>query len=132
MTDVMMSIGGFKFGIATAAYDEMRKQHSWRWAQQDRIGRKPAQQAVGPDASTVSMKGRIYPHWNGGLKQLIDLKAMGDDMQPLQMIDGTGRIWGKFVITKLAETAKHLNEIGQPRRQDFTLELKEYGPDAQP
>jgi len=130
MTDVMMSLGGFKFGIATAAYEEMSKQHSWRWAQQDRVGRKPAQQAIGPDASTLSLKGRIYPHWNGGLAQLNELKALGDEMTPQLMVDGTGRIWGKFVITKLSETQKHLNEYGQPRRQDFTLDLKEYGADA--
>ncbi len=130
MTDVMMSLGSFKFGIETAAYDEMSKQHSWRWADQARIGRKSAQQAIGPDASTLSMKGRIYPHWKGGLGQISALKDLGDAMKPHIMVDGTGRIWGKFVIMKLSETQKHLNEFGQPRRQDFTLELKEYGEDA--
>lgn len=130
MTDVMMSLGGFKFGIATAAYEELSQNHSWRWAQQDRIGRKPSQQAVGPDATLISLQGRIYPHWNGGLSQMIDLKALGDSMAPLLMVDGTGRIWGKFVMVKLSETQKSLNEVGQPRRQDFTLELKEDNPDV--
>ena len=130
MTDVMMSIGGFKFGIATAAYEELTQTHSWRWAQQDRIGRKPGQQAVGPDATRLSLKGRVYPHWNGGLSQVVDLKALGDAMEPHLMVDGTGRVWGKFVITRLSEVQKSVNELGQPRRQDFTLELTEDSPDV--
>ena len=130
MTDIMMKLGDFAFGIETAAYQTLARKNSWRWVEQARISRKPAQQAIGPGTEKLTIAGRIYPHWKGGLGQLPALRAVADQMQPQILVDGTGRVWGKFVITKLVETQKHINEQGQPHRQDFNLEIKEYGEDG--
>ena len=130
MTDIMMKLGDFAFGIESAAYQTLARKNSWRWVEQARISRKPAQQAIGPGAEKLTIAGRIYPHWKGGLGQLPALRTVADQMQPQILVDGTGRVWGKFVITKLVETQKHINEQGQPRRQDFSLEIREYGEDG--
>ena len=51
MTDVLMLLGNFAFHLRTAAYDELKRVSSYRWAAQDRIGRKPAQQFLGTGAA---------------------------------------------------------------------------------
>lgn len=132
MTDVMMGLGEFRFSIDTAAYQSLRRSNEWRWASQPRIGRRPALQAVGVGAHTITLSGFILPHWRGGLKRLDEMRVMGDKMEPLALTDGNGLVWGEFVITRLSETQSSLNERGQPRKQEFQLTLKQYGSDNDP
>lgn len=94
MTDVMMGLGEFRFSIDTAAYQSLRRSNEWRWASQPRIGRRPALQAVGVGAHTITLSGFILPHWRGGLKRLDEMRVMGDKMEPLALTDGNGLVWG--------------------------------------
>lgn len=52
MTKVMM-LGFYPFMLDTAAYQTLKRKSEYRWEQHDRIGRKPAQQYVGPGADDI-------------------------------------------------------------------------------
>ncbi|MCL6285588.1 phage tail protein, partial [Ruegeria sp. 2012CJ41-6] len=67
MSNVMMMLGAYPFMLDTAAYQRLSRVSSYRWKQQDRIGRKPAQHYVGPGADRITLRGEILPHWKGGL-----------------------------------------------------------------
>lgn len=75
MTKVMMMLGAYPFMLDTAAYQKLKRVSTYRWKQQDRIGRKPGQQFVGPGADQITLQGEILPHWKGGYGQL-DLCAL--------------------------------------------------------
>ena len=61
MLQVMMILGVYPFSIHTAAYQELKRKWGWRWVKQDRLGRRPAYQFVGPDGESLSLNGVIYP-----------------------------------------------------------------------
>lgn len=121
---VMMQLGSFKFGVTTAAYQELKRTTEWRWPAQDQFGRLAAVQYVGPGNDTISLPGVIFPEYRGGLTLLDDLRDLGDTGEPQTMIDGRGNIIGKFVIERVEEVQQAFASAGVPRKQEFTLNLR--------
>lgn len=126
---VMMALGRYRFGVATAAYQTLTRTDEWRWPVAERLTREPAAQFVGPGRVTVDLAGRILPHFRGGLGQLDAMRAEAGRGEPLLLVDGLGVIWGTFVITRVAETQGNHMSMGVPRLVDFTISLLKYGAD---
>ena len=72
----------YYFNLDTAAFDELRRQSAFRWASQERLTRRQAQQAVGIGDEKMTLKGAIFPGHKGGLKQLDTLRSIGS-MTPI-------------------------------------------------
>lgn len=131
MAKVMMMLGAFPFMLDTAAYQSLKRSSTYRWAQQDRIGRKPAQQYTGPGADQITLEGEIMPQWKGGFFQLDLMRAQARLGVPLLLLEGYGGVLlGDFVITQIDETKSDLMADGSPRVISFSLTLKEYGSDV--
>lgn len=124
-----MTLGGFQFGLTTAAHDQLQRQSSYRWEKQDRLGREPAMQFLGAGEDKVTLSGVIYPHFRGGLGQLNTMREMAGEGEPLQLIDGMGNVLGRYCIASVQEGQAVYLGPGIPRRIDFTLELTRYGED---
>jgi len=124
-----MSLGDFRFGLETAAYQRLRRTVEYRWPKQERAGRRPARQFTGIGDETVELGGVIYPHYRGGLGQLETMRTLAGKGQPQILTDGTGKVWGKFCIERIEETQRILFGDGTPRKQEFRLSLGRYGED---
>jgi phage protein U len=122
----MMSLGGFKFGVSTAAYQELKRTTEYLWPSQQRFGAAPALQATGMGDDAISLSGVVYPEWNGGTGQLDALRGLAGDRQPLTMIDGRGNVLGRWVIERVEEGQGVFAQAGVARKQEFTLGLKKY------
>jgi len=129
-SNIMMKLGRYTFSLKTAAYQDLKRSTAYRWQQQDRINRRPAQQYLGIGEETISLSGTVYPYFKGGTKQINAIRAEAETGKPLLLIDGTGMVWGKMVIKKINETQKILFSDGTPRQIDFSLELAYYGNDT--
>ena len=127
--EVLMTLGEFQFAISTAAHETLQRETSYRWERQDRLGREPAMQSIGPGEDKIVLRGTIYPHFRGGLGQLNAMRDMAGDSEPLQLIDGLGRVLGPYCITRVTERQGAYVGPGIPRRVDFSLALVRYGED---
>jgi phage protein U len=121
----------YYFNLDTAAFDELTRSSEFRWASQERLSRRPAQQAVGIGEEKISLKGTIYPGFKGGLKQLDTLRSMGAQLKPLTLTTGYGDVMGTWCLKSIAEEQGALMHGGIPRKQGFTLEFLRYGDDMQ-
>lgn len=119
------------FNLDTAAFDELSRSTEFRWASQERLSRRPAQQAVGLGDEKLTLKGTIYPGFKGGLKQLDTLRSIGAQLQPLTLTTGYGDVIGTWCLKSIAEEQGALMHGGIPRKQGFTLEFVRYGDDMQ-
>jgi len=119
------------FNLDTAAFDELRRSTEFRWASQERLSRRPAQQAVGMGDEKITLKGAIIPGLRSGLKQLDTLRALGGQLQPLTLTTGYGDVLGTWCLKSLEEEQSALMQGGIPRKQGFTLEFVRYGDDMQ-
>lgn len=119
------------FNLDTAAFDELSRTTAFRWASQERLTRRPAQQAVGMGEEKITIKGAIFPGFKGGLKQLNTLRSIGQKLQPLMLTTGYGEVLGNWCLVNLNEEQSVLLQGGIPRKQAFTLEFVRYGDDMQ-
>nr|VFK12746.1 MAG: hypothetical protein BECKLFY1418C_GA0070996_100167 [Candidatus Kentron sp. LFY] len=126
----MMALGDYRFSVNEAAYQTLVHSSEYRWKSQERVGRLPAQQYVGPGTETVSLEGVIYPHYAGGIGQLDAMRLEANKGEPLMLVDGRGNVWQKWVITSIEETQSILFEDGTPRKVEFSLQLSRYGEDG--
>ncbi len=121
----------YYFNLDTAAFEELRRQTSFRWAGQERLTRSIAQQAVGQGEDKISLKGAIFPGFKGGLKQLDTLRSIGRRLQPVNLTTGYGEVLGTWCLLSIEEDQSNLLAGGIPRKQSFSLEFVSYGDDLQ-
>lgn len=119
------------FNLDTAAFDELSRSTEFRWASQERLSRRPAQQAIGMGEEKLTLKGTIYPGFKGGIKQLDTLRTIGARLQPLTLTTGYGEVIGTWCLKTIAEEQGAFLHGGIPRKQGFTLEFVRYGDDMQ-
>jgi phage protein U len=121
----------YYFNLDTAAFDSLRRSTEFRWASQERLSRRPAQQGVGMGDEKITLKGQIFPGFKGGLKQLDTLRSIGARLRPLTLTTGYGDVLGTWCLKSVDEDQSALMQGGIPRKQEFTLEFVRYGDDMQ-
>ncbi|AZB57269.1 phage tail protein [Cereibacter sphaeroides] len=126
---VMMALGSFRFGVNRAGYQSFSRSASWRWEAQDRLGRAPALQYLGPGSDEITLEGVIYPHFRGGLRQVELMRLVAGTGQPMVLVDGLGWVWERWVIATVEERKSLFLADGAPRKIEFTLGLRAYGSD---
>jgi len=120
---MMMALGMFVFGMETLAYQEFQRQNDWRHGSTSRIGARPARQYLGPGDETITLPGVLLPEIAGNVLSLDTLRVMADTGKAWSLIEGTGRIYGIYVIESLSETKTYFFRDGAARRIEFSLKL---------
>ncbi|CAG2144359.1 hypothetical protein LMG31506_02989 [Cupriavidus yeoncheonensis] len=123
---MMMQLGGYQFGIATAAYQELQRTSEYRWPSQDRFGQAGALQFTGVTNEAITLQGVVYPEYRGGGGQLDTLRALAAQGQPQLMVAGNGTQLGRWVIEAVDERQGTFAAEGLPRRQEFVLKLRKF------
>ncbi len=127
---VMMALGTFRFGVNRANYQTFTRSAAYRRAKQDRVGRAPALQFLGPDAEEITLEGTIYPHFKGGLRQMEMMRLVARSGAPMMLVDGLGFVWDRWAITGVSETKSVFLAGGAPRKIEFSITLRAYGRDG--
>lgn len=120
----------FRFELGKAAYDSLSRDTGFNIADQERLSRLPAQQAVAKGKDSLTLKGAIFVGHHGA-GHLERLRELGAALQPLLLTTGFGEFLGRWYLTRVQEEQSHLFADGAPRKQTFTLELSRYGEDDQ-
>lgn len=120
---MMMCLGQFVFSLTTLAHQELQRQTNWRHASTSRIGARAAHQFLGVGDDTITLPGLIVPEF-GQRASLDEIHRMADTGAAWPLVDGTGRVYGQWVITDKAETGTLFDRYGQPMRVEFTISLK--------
>jgi phage protein U len=127
----MLCLGLFVFELDTLSYQELQRRSSWRHAEQQLVGARPASQYLGPGDDVITLTGVVLPEFAGMPTSLAVLRLMADQGAAWVLVEGTGTLYGAFVITELQETRSLFYATGEPRRIEFTLTLKRVDQDAQ-
>jgi len=121
---MMMVLGLYVFMLRTVPYQELQYQRNWRHAVNSRINRRPSMQFLGPDNDSLTLSGVLLPEITGGRLSLLALEQMAEQGKAWPLIEGSGTIYGMFVIESLNQTKTEFFESGMARRIEFTLTLK--------
>lgn len=115
--EVMLALGEFQFSIDTAQYQTLSTSYAWRWQKKDRVGKKPARQFHGPDASSKNLSIVIYPQSKADLLLIQKIADLGDSGLPQRLVGGTptgGADLGLWVLEKLDTSEEYFMTNGVP------------------
>ncbi|WP_164240677.1 phage tail protein [Stenotrophomonas maltophilia] len=121
---MMMTYGQFVFSLSTAAYEQLQRQMTWRHASSERLGARPARQYVGPGDDSISLQGTLVAELVGDLQVLDTLRELGDQGKPQALVEGSGRVYGAYLLVGLSETRKEFFHDGTPRLIEFQMQLE--------
>lgn len=119
----LAALGLFVFDLATLPFGEMSRRRDWRHARSERVGARDALQFTGPGQERVTLQGAIVPGVAGSFASIETLREMADTGDVYQLADGSGRVWGGFVIVTLDDRRRSITVDGAPRWIDFSVEL---------
>ena len=128
---MMMSLGTFVFSLATAAYQQLQRQMSWRHPTSERVGARAARQYVGPGEETIDLSGVIHAELAQDLLTLDVLRELAAEGRPLALVEGNGTVYGAYVILSINEGRTEFFSDGTPRRIEFQLQLGRADDDAE-
>jgi len=129
---MMMSYGTFVFSLPTLAYQELQRQQAWRFGASERIGARAALQFLGEGEETIELTGLLAPQLTGTRDSLDTLRELAADGQALPLVDGSGLVYGSFVVTGLRETQSVFFADGAPQRIEFAISLRREDSTARP
>ncbi|HGX8876956.1 TPA: phage tail protein, partial [Escherichia coli] len=95
----------------------------YRWPSNSRIGKRDAFQFLGVGEENITLAGVLYPELTGGKLTMTTLRQMAEEGRAWPLLDGTGMIYGMYVISRVSETGSIFFADGTPRKIDFTLSL---------
>lgn len=121
---MMLMLGNYRFKVDTAAYQAKNRTTLYRWAKQDLLTVAPALQFIGPGDDTLNIEGVIFPHFKGGLGQLESMRQEAGQGQPLLLVEGSGKVLGRWVIESVTENQSVFEKNGTPQQIEFTLEIR--------
>lgn len=123
---MMMCLGSFVFSLSTLAHHELQRQAEWKHPNVSRVGTRDAHQFTGPGDETITLPGWIAPEegFAGSPLSLDVLRYMADAGDAYALVEGSGRIYGAYIITAMSETRTYLNEDGSAKRIEFSISLK--------
>ncbi|WP_338444769.1 phage tail protein [Pseudomonas sp. LTR0] len=121
---MMLALGMFVFSLPTLAYQQLQRQTDWRHASNSRIGAQPGRQFLGRGEDEITLPGVLLPELAGSMMSLDEIRAMGNTGKAWALVEGTGRVYGLFVIESLSETRSVFFQDGTARRIEFSLTLK--------
>lgn len=130
----LLSIDDFTFEVGAATFDDITHSLTFRWAEQARLKRVPAQSFLGVGALEKTISGVIYPTNDAGgevvgVQSLDRLATMAAEGIPYELVSGTGTSYGKWVVRTLSNKESAQFDNGKARKQEFTLTLSYYGED---
>ena len=121
----MMSLGMFVFSLPTLAYNELQRDSAWRHARTGRVGAIDAVQYTGRENEIISLSGDAPAELMEGAASLDSLRQMAKDGECWNLLDGNGRVYGAFVITRIREGQRFFFPDGTPRLIQFGIDLLE-------
>lgn len=120
----LMTLGMFVFDLPSLTYHQLQRRSSWRHPTSDRVGARPKGQFAGAGDDDITLTGNLAPLAMGAVDALDTLRDMAGTGEAFPLVDGTGQVYGAYVITGLDETQRSIIDNGRPRISDFTLTLK--------
>ncbi|MBF0169056.1 MAG: phage tail protein [Alphaproteobacteria bacterium] len=126
---MLMSLGLYVFGMNTAPFETLKRSTQSRWESQNRVGKGPAKQFLGPGDDTITIDGALALDLTGGPENLDKLREMASSGKAWILTAGTGEVLDAWFITSVDETRSHMYANGRPRLIEFAIQLTRYWDD---
>jgi phage protein U len=131
---VLMMWGPAILETGGTTLDEIREKFGGRWHEHKTIGRMWPGQYLGPRNDRVTVKGVLYPVYQGWdvTQTLAALKAAAKAGVVSYLMSGDGEIFGTFRLDEGERSISNLLPDGRGQKQEYSLEFVEEADPAGP
>lgn len=120
-----MALGEFVFGLAADfPYERLERKTSGGWVSLDIISSKPLSHQTGQGLETLRLTGKAQ--LAAGMQSVEQLRQMANARKPYTLVDGLGRVWGRWRIDAVNEQQTRVLDDGTATLLEWTLELQEF------
>ncbi|UZD98488.1 phage tail protein (plasmid) [Pseudomonas corrugata] len=120
-----MALGEFVFGLSSGfPYESLDRKTSGGWVSLDIISSKPRSHQTGQGLEELRLNGKAQ--FAAGMAKLDELRAMADARVPYVLVDGVGRVWGRWRIDGVNEGQKRVLDDGTTTLLEWSLDLSEF------
>lgn len=120
-----MALGEFVFGLAADfPYERLERKTSGGWVSLDIISSKPLSHQTGQGLETLRLTGKAQ--LAAGMQSVEQLRQMANARKPYTLVDGLGRVWGRWRIDVVNEQQTRVLDDGTATLLEWTLELQEF------
>jgi len=120
---MILNIGGFSFKML----DSINISSDFSISTIDRIQNYQSLLALCKPKQTISLSGQTLPFRGDKQKALKKLYALANTQKSYPLVNGNGKYFGEFVISKIKENQSIFTNAGAFFIQNFTIELiKDY------
>ena len=121
---MLMAFGQFVFETDTLSFTELQRSRTWNHPSNAVAQGRAKRQYLGVGEETISLSGLIYQEHGIGQRQSVDdLAIMADRGAAYTLLDGSGYLYGVYIIESLDDTRSILFFNGVPRKIDFSIKL---------
>ncbi|STN25621.1 bacteriophage tail protein GpU [Escherichia coli] len=113
---MMMVLGLYVFMLRTVPYQELQYQRSWRHAANSRVNRTSVHAVSGTGQRHADAFRCSYAGDNRWQAVVAGTGADGRTGESMALIEGSGTIYGMYVIEGLNQTKTEFFRDGMPRR----------------
>lgn len=120
-----MALGEFVFGLSSGfPYETLDRKTSGGWVSLDIISSKPRSHQTGQGLEELRLNGKAQ--FAAGMAKLDELRAMANARVPYVLVDGVGRVWGRWRIDGVNEGQKRVLDDGTTTLLEWSLDLSEF------
>ncbi|MBG6247347.1 MULTISPECIES: phage tail protein [Symbiopectobacterium] len=121
---MMMVYGLLVFELKTLPHQQLRQSKQCRHVKNERINRSAKWQYIGAGEDQITLDGILYPEITGGEMSLTALNTQAYSGRPWPLIEGTGQIYGMYVLTGMQTTRTELDRYGKAKKIAFSLSFQ--------
>lgn len=123
-----MILGDFQFNLRTMSPSAIVRSAEYNWSDVERVGGLPNLQNLGISKDQIEIEGVFYPKLKSSNKSVYNsidaIRSSRLCKIASNLINDSGEILGKFVISSVKETQSYFDKNGQAQKIEFTLILK--------
>lgn len=120
-----MALGEFVFGLSSGfPYERLSRKTTGGWVDLDIISSKPMSHNTGQGLESLRLSG--WAQLAAGMAKLDELRAMADARQPYTLVDGVGRVWGRWRIDCVSEEQVRVLDDGTATLLEWSIDLQEF------
>lgn len=122
---MILSLGQFVFKSDTLLLNELSRARNFSYAKNDVAHGRERLQFTGVGDETITIPFAVFEANGFGKRAAVDeLAQMASTGGGYVLIDGTGYIYGVFVIESIDDKRSYLLQNGAPQKIDGTLKLR--------
>ncbi|WP_339476181.1 MULTISPECIES: phage tail protein [unclassified Pseudomonas] len=120
-----MALGSFIFGLSrNFAYHSLVRTSDGGWKSIDILTSKPKSSQIGQGLQGLMITGKSM--YATAMDRLDELRVLQAQRVPVPLVDGIGRNWGLWQITKVTETQTEIIDDGTAMVVGWVVELTEF------